>query len=439
MPILDYGSSLYGSAKDNKLKKLNVVHHTALRMVSGAFRTSPIVSLLAECGQPSLQVRRNILLSNYVYKVASNPDHPVYTLFFNLALRINIRNENLPKTLIARFRLLEQDIPLNPRYTYKKSATEEPWCFILPKVRLLTSTPKSSLIHPEVTQLHHAFRDEHIENYMLCYTDGSKTENNTGGAYLFNGEICQFKLNTICSVFTAELVAILKCLDSIINFIQESLITKNFIICSDSKSALLAIQNCFSDSILVCEILSKILKIYILGHTVRFLWLPSHFGIRENDIVDNAAKNSHLSRLDPYYTHEDMRNTMKNKQRKVWLQEWEMQPETNKLRKIKKDTKLWKSSHRETRVEEMIICRLRIGHTKATHKHLLERKDPPVCDLCGTSPLTVKHWLTECTRLRELRRKHHLGTNMKEILDDDVDSIDRCLNFLREAEIFDTI
>ena len=46
---LDYGSVVYGSATKTALKMLDPVLHLGLRLASGAFRTSPVQSLYAEC------------------------------------------------------------------------------------------------------------------------------------------------------------------------------------------------------------------------------------------------------------------------------------------------------------------------------------------------------------------------------------------------------
>ena len=66
---LDYGSAVYGSTKDYILKELDPIHHQGLRIALGAFRTSPVQSLYAEAGEPSLMHRR-LKLSNideYLY------------------------------------------------------------------------------------------------------------------------------------------------------------------------------------------------------------------------------------------------------------------------------------------------------------------------------------------------------------------------------------
>ena len=60
-----------------------MVHNLGIRIALGAFRTSPISSLLAESCEPSLKVRREILSLNYAIKINSLPTHPTYNDIFN--------------------------------------------------------------------------------------------------------------------------------------------------------------------------------------------------------------------------------------------------------------------------------------------------------------------------------------------------------------------
>ena len=49
---LDYGSIVYGSARESYLKTLDTIHHQGIRLALGAFRTSPADSLLVEANEP---------------------------------------------------------------------------------------------------------------------------------------------------------------------------------------------------------------------------------------------------------------------------------------------------------------------------------------------------------------------------------------------------
>ena len=81
---LDYGSIVYGSARKTYLKMLDTIHHQGLRLALGAFRTSPIESLLVEANEPPLKIRREKLAMNYITKVKANPSNPAHDVIFNL-------------------------------------------------------------------------------------------------------------------------------------------------------------------------------------------------------------------------------------------------------------------------------------------------------------------------------------------------------------------
>ena len=60
LPKLMYGSPVFASAAACHLKKLDAVHHAAIRICVGAFRTSPVESLYCESGLSSLGDQRTL-------------------------------------------------------------------------------------------------------------------------------------------------------------------------------------------------------------------------------------------------------------------------------------------------------------------------------------------------------------------------------------------
>ena len=49
--------------------------------------------------------------------------------------------------------------------------------------------------------------------------------------------------------------------------------------------------------------------------------------------------------------------------------------------------------------EEVVINRLRLGHTHMTHGYLMDDNSlgqRPVCEWCGAAMLTVRHVIVEC-------------------------------------------
>ncbi|GFY12850.1 uncharacterized protein TNCV_3074101 [Trichonephila clavipes] len=84
---LDYGCVVYGSARASVLKRLDTIHHSALRICSGVLRTSPVTSLYVVCHQPPLELRRRQLSANYFIRAMSVPSHPLKP--FALAISLN--------------------------------------------------------------------------------------------------------------------------------------------------------------------------------------------------------------------------------------------------------------------------------------------------------------------------------------------------------------
>ena len=56
--VIDYGSPVYGLTPPSQLNLLKPAQNSALRIATGAFRTSPAISLYTETGIPPLKSRR---------------------------------------------------------------------------------------------------------------------------------------------------------------------------------------------------------------------------------------------------------------------------------------------------------------------------------------------------------------------------------------------
>lgn len=65
--VLDYGSIIFGSAANISLKRLDNIQYQALRLSSGAIRTTPTSALQVEMGEMPLELRRTQLSINYVW------------------------------------------------------------------------------------------------------------------------------------------------------------------------------------------------------------------------------------------------------------------------------------------------------------------------------------------------------------------------------------
>ena len=90
-----------------------------------------------------------------------------------------------------------------------------------------------------------------------------------------------------------------------------------------------------------------------------------------------------------------------------WQAEWDevYRYPGNKLYPIKPEVNTL-SPHHRSRKEEVILTRLRLGHTRLTHAHLMEREPAPLCNYCD-EPVTVKHLLIDCLYLDQYRQQYY--------------------------------
>ena len=219
-------------------------------------------------------------------------------------------------------------------------------------------------------------------------------------------------------MFSSELIAIFKALCFI-----EVCDGASHLILSDSLSSLLALREFYPDNPLIQDILRCITTLELTGKSIKFCWIPSHVGISGNEMADAAARRAASA---PCTRHlplpaRDFYPAVGSSALSKWQRMWDTQG-NNKLRDIKPTLKSWASSSRRNRRDEVALCRMRIGHTYATHKYLLCGEDRPECPLCRV-PLTVAHVLLRCPRHSVIRR-HHLGyitpdVTLRHLLGDD--------------------
>ena len=86
-----------------------------------------------------------------------------------------------------------------------------------------------------------------------------------------------------------------------------------------------------------------------------------------------------------------------------------------------------------TRTEEVVITRLRMGHTKVTKSHILSRGPPTACQHCGQT-LTIEHLLLECTVLQQIRDDYYTAESLRTLFETIPDAC--TVEFLREAGFF---
>ena len=171
------------------------------------------------------------------------------------------------------------------------------------------------------------------------------------------------------------------------------------------------------------------------GTCVRFCWIPSHWGIEGNEKVDQLAKETLSQDIDPlasvHYT--DLKPLVNCYIQQLVQTKWDVAVHGRYIYLVKPTLGQPKKFQHLTRPEEVVISRLRIGHTKATKSQILSRGPPTACHHCGQT-LSLDHILLECAVLQECRDEFYTADSLNALFKTIPETC--IVEFLREAGFF---
>ena len=389
-PKLEYGIEAYASAAPTYMKLIETLQHSALRIATGSFRSSPLDSLHAiSCTLPpkyALQLKH----LNYFLRLVVTSSHPLHDRYPDLDDITENTIGELPRNSFTRrcfVYLAEYDIaPTN--ILMEVIPIWPPW-----RIASLSVCP--DILHcPKEDIPRHITRAmfldhlcSHSDSYII-YTDGSKSEVGTGYAWVSGDLSTQCHLSSHASIYTAELLAIKSAIDHSL-----TLTTNSIVIVTDSQSAIQAISSIGYHHPIVNHI-----RDLIISSDTRFTlcWVPSHVGVPGNDQADELARKSIVDLPETPFSlpRSDLKLHIKNKIHTTWHRAWNDIPLTNKLREILPSISS-KFVDKNPRHWSVPLTRILIGHTRLTHGFLMTGGPRPYCADCLV-PLTVKHIISEC-------------------------------------------
>lgn len=440
---LDYGSIVYASAAPYILKELDRIANDALRLATGAFKSTPVSSLQVLCAEPSLQSRRQMLSLKYYYKIRSYIAHPVFehavdvrrqrlfsnkkkTVPFSIRICDHLRSLNIPKHYIR------------PSYSSALHPEDDPpWILRYAVVNFsLTEYPKDTTPPRKYRREYQKLCDDTYRDWFAIHTDGSKSDLGVGAAAVSDLEVKTTCLPKIASIFTAELHAISMAL----NVVNNRDIAQTVIFC-DSKSALQALISRNQTNVLVVTIQHTLNRIYKTGKLIEFCWIPGHVDIQGNEQADKHAKTASGRQpeliLLPYTDSYPV--VMKNINN-AWETQWKTS--NSKLLSVKSTLKKWPSPSYFSRKDEVVFNRLRAGHTRITHEYLMDREvlvGPPPCELCMNDIMSVEHLLVNCENLRAARMQvfGRAPISLKKLLSHPIDP--KVVTFVKLIGLYDRV
>lgn len=248
---------------------------------------------------------------------------------------------------------------------------------------------------------------ESLGNGPILFTDGSKLEGKVGAAVsLWTGgrelRYSSFRLENYCSVFQAELAAILRALMLIRD--REEL---EFIIASDSRSGLELICDANSVHPLAFDIRECLTQLCIDGKKVQLCWVKAHVGIAGNERADELAKRAALfNRERPGYDLFPL-SFAKKSIRAASIEAWQdtyINATTGGTTRIffKEVSKAYKILDKI--LIDNYLAQILTGHGGfRSYLYRFKLADSPFC-VCGDGVFqTVQHILAECPRFGQLR------------------------------------
>ena len=427
---LDYGCFIYGSARKSYLRCLDSIHHLGLRLALGALRTSPVESFYVEANEAPLSLRREKLALQYFTKLQSCPSNPAFDCTINPKYQeCFARKESAIPTFGIRLKSVLENSGFSNNNVHQTIIPEiPPWTLYRPRVNLeLSNLSKRDTPSLVFIQKFNEIKNDH--SYCTpIYTHGSKDNDRVGCGTVIHNSSFKQRLPSNASIFTAEVTAIDLALDAITESGDDY-----FIIFSDSLSVLLSLHNMKLDNPLILKLLEKLHHLSCAQKTIYLCWIPSHIGIRGNEAADLAAKESlNLDITASQVPYTDLKCHINHFISNKWQERWSSCA-NNKLFKIKSTLGVWPPGFRNSRKEEVVLSRLRIGHAYFSHSYILRQEDPPECTSCQEI-YSVRHVLIDCIDLGLIRPRFYTVPDLKTLFD--TVSVDRILSFLKEVNLF---
>ena len=205
---------------------------------------------------------------------------------------------------------------------------------------------------------------------------------------------------------------------------------------SDPMSCLQAIEG--EENPFICHIMNLLWSLSDKGTRVRLCWVPSHCGIDGKERVGQLAKETLDQDIDPlasvHYT--DMKPLVNSYIQKLVQTNRDVAVHGRDLYLVKPTLGPPKKFQHLTRAKEVVITRLRFGHTKANKSHILSRGPPTGRHHCGQT-LTIDHMLLECALLQECRDEYYTVDSLNALFETIPETC--IVEFLREVGFFSLI
>lgn len=386
---------------------LDKIQNKSLRLITGAFKSTPINAMQVECKLPPLSIRFSYLKERFLLKLYSQNNNHLFS--------------NLKQSCTSSICNLAYILQGFPQYVNFLQTLQIHKSSILPCYQgdFDSKFPAIDIIiDRNLSTKEDVYSKFHeLTDHRFVYADGSKAESAVSFAIfdeLLNSGT-GYKINSNTSIFTAEAVAILAALKHIRHTNDRCC---QWVIVSDSMSVLENLKNNRLNA--NTNYFISIIKeswLHLSHHNIKvlFMWVPSHVGVMGNERVDFLARaitNSDdvpdsSSFLNISVPCTDIVPLLKKRSTDIWKRHWNhtVQIENKGMwyavYNIPIGTMPWfcKTNTYMNRKFYSTILRLRFGHCRLNyHLSRLKIVHSPLCDHCNSqAEQSLAHIFFECS------------------------------------------
>ena len=402
-----YAIQVYSSASKSILSRLEIVQNSAIRIITGLRRSTPIPAIQFESNLFPIELVIKMFVLRYYYRIFSLPsNHILKQLFLDQRIIIDSYSwETLSHKSPFLKRALslcdEFELPLNWDNEEFSRFVFPPW--FDPKDFINTvfiQMKKTDMGDEEVQQIFSFLNFAEFKDFVKIYTDGTKQSNGSVGAAIFVDDISatfSWRLDSNHSILSAELFAIFQG----ISFASQHFKNQNIVIFTDSLSSLLGIQNparkVFNK--LICAILQQIYFYMIRNVKIVLQWIPSHKGIVGNNIVDQVAKTACSYGTITYlpFAYNDLVKLVSERINRARVDHWDLTKNSLHFYKAVPDLKRYEWISLNNRSYDVLLARFRSGCVDLNYFLFnIKKRDNPFCDHCLGEKETVEHFVLQC-------------------------------------------
>lgn len=433
---INYGLYLYGHCSASLLKKIKTIYNAAIRMSLGAFRTSPINSMIFESGQMTIEDCRDFATAK-LFKTIMIKDHfPLSKLIAKSTRLKYFQNYQSVLSKIVHF-CKTHSIPFNVKQPLNHKYPN--WSLNPSVINTSLNKMSRSSTNPIIFQTQFREIKDAFKDHTFIYTDGSKAGLNVAFSIIKDNKILQYSLLPEYSTnYSAEIIAIH---NALLNIRTQN--TK-FAICTDSLSTIDAVRNLNNNNYYPNQIRQMLIE---KQPNVKLVWIPGHTGIPGNELADKAAKAATSAPLfvTPNLSQQDIKIQIKTlfnlKKREYWnrCNEWYRKVNSQKYNTID----IFKLANHNIlhRKDQIILTRLRLGHTRISHEHILDKGQPKSCTFCGQTLLNLDHIFYNCNNVNILKITILKQSDFFQLITSNISDSNTSLvlDFLKKINLYNSI